>query len=145
MKPQPARNAITKQAATIFPALLARFMSGGSALNAGCSGSSRVSTATGVGEGVPMTRRGPGGSSGVSLISAVLRSAEDARPVSDVLVPPLGGEPQGDDHEEAEAAEPAEEALGDGAGAAQREAARVGLVPRVNDVSDDVFLLGRGV
>src|SRR6185437_944671 len=148
MNPQPARKASTKSAATMRSARFARRGFSGSAENSGWLGSAGTSTAFGAGEGVPMTRRGPTGSSGVSLISAVLRSAaglrstQDARFLVDPLVPPLGGEPHGDEHEEAEAADPAEEALGNGAGAAKRQAARVGLVPRVDDVGDDVLLLG---
>src|ERR1700749_2619923 len=134
MKPQPARKASTNSAATSRSAFLACGGFGASALNDGSSGSVRTSTATGAVEGVPMTRRGPCGSSGVSLMSR-LRFSPD-------VVPALGGEPHGDKHEEAKPAEPADEALGDGAGAAQGEAARVGLVPRVGNVGDDVFLLG---
>src|SRR3984957_5307763 len=135
MNPTPARKAITNSTATIRSAFFACLSFSGSAENAGPSGSVRTSTAFGAGEGVPMTRRGPSGSSGVSLMSAALRFTLD-------VVPPLGGEPHGDEHEEAEAANPGEEALGDRAGAAKREAAGVSLVPRLDDVGDDVLLLG---
>src|SRR5690349_8193409 len=135
MNPQPARKASTKSAATTRSARFARFGSSGPAENSGWLGSAGTSTAFGAGEGVPMTRRGPVGSSGVSLISVALRFTLG-------VVPSLGGEPHGDEHEEAEAADPAEEALGNGAGAAKRQAARVGLAPRVDDVGDDVLLLG---
>src|SRR5487761_295523 len=134
MNPTPARKAITKSTATSRSAFCACLVFSGSAENAGWLGSAGTSTAFGAGEGVPMTRRGPAGSSGVSLM-VLLRFTLD-------VVPPLGGEPHGDEHEEAEAAKPAEEALGDRAGAAKRQAAWVGLFPRVDDVGDDVLLLG---
>src|SRR5215469_14999272 len=137
MKPTPARKARMNSAATSRSAFFACRGAGGSAENAGSDGSGATSTAVGAGEGVPMTRRGPTGSSGVSLMTAALRFSLE-------VVPPLRGEPHGDDHEEAEAAEPADEALGDRAGAAKREAAGVGLVPGRVDVGDDVPLLGRG-
>src|SRR5262245_31364681 len=135
MNPQPARKASTNRAATSRSAFFACWASGGSAENSGASGTTWVSTAFGAGEGVPMTRRGPYGSSGVSLMTVLFGLG--------VTVPPLSGEPHGDEHEEAEAAEPAEEALGDGAGAAQGEPARVGLSPRGSDVRDDVLLFLR--
>src|ERR1700756_5544149 len=125
MNPQPARKASTNSAATTRSAFFACLVFSGSAENAGWSGSTWTSTAFGAGEGVPMTRRGPTGSSGVSLMR-LLRFTLD-------VVPPLGGKPHGDKHEEAEAADPAEEALGGRAGAAQREASGVGLVPRRGD------------
>src|SRR5882757_7578066 len=133
MNPTPARKASTNSAATIRSARCACLGFSGSAENAGWLGSTGTSTAFGAGEGVPMTRRGPSGSSGVSLMSAALRFTLD-------VVPPLGGEPHGDKHEEAEAADPGEEALGDGADAPQGEAAGVGLAPRGGDVGDDVLL-----
>src|SRR5487761_630396 len=106
MNPTPAKKAITKSTATTRSAFFACLAFSGSAENAGRSGSVRTSTAFGAGEGVPMTRRGPTGSSGVSLMTAALRFSLE-------VVPPLRGEPHGDEHEEAEAAEPAVEALGD--------------------------------
>src|SRR6201994_2517679 len=118
MKPQPARKASTNSAATIFSALAARLGFSGAAVKSGSSGSATVSTAPGTVEGVPMTRRGPSGSSGVSLMSR-LRFGLD-------VAAPLGGQPQGDEDEEAQAAEPAHQALGHRPGTAQRESARVG-------------------
>src|ERR1700722_12902015 len=105
MKPHPARKASTNSAAARRSAFFACLGAGGSAENAGSDGCGATSTAVGAGEGVPMTRRGPTGSSGVSLMTAALRFGLE-------VVPPLGGEPHGDDHEEAEPAEPAEQALG---------------------------------
>src|SRR5215469_11230770 len=137
MKPTPARKARMNSAATSRSAFFACRGAGGSAENAGSDGSGATSIAAGADEGVPMTRRGPTGSSGVSLMTAVLRFGLE-------VVPPLRGEPHGDEHEEAEAAEPAGQALGDRSRAAKGEAAGVGLVPRGVDVGDDVLLLGRG-
>src|ERR1700733_8242439 len=104
MKPHPARKASTNSAAATRSAFLGGLRAGGSAENPGPDGGGATSTAVGAGEGVPMTRRGPAGSSGVSLMTAALRFSLE-------VVPPLRGEPHGDDHEEAEPAEPAEQAL----------------------------------
>ena len=57
-------------AATTRSAFLACSIIDGSAEKVGSSGSSSTSTAFGAGEGVPITRRGPEGSSGDSLIRA---------------------------------------------------------------------------
>src|SRR3984957_20141399 len=127
MKPQPARKASTNSAAASRSAFFACLGAGGSAENAGSDGCGATSTALGAGDGVPMTRRGPSGSPGYSLMPAALDSGLG-------MVPPLGVEPHGNDHEEAEPAEPAEQALAGGAGAAKREAAGVGLFPRGDDV-----------
>src|ERR1700722_20800589 len=120
MKPHPARKASTNSAAARRSAFFACLGDGGSAENAGPDGGGATSTAVGAGEGVPMTRRGPSGSSGVSLMTAALRFSLE-------VVPPLRGEPHRDEHEEAEAAEPAGETLGGRAGGPQGEATAGGL------------------
>ena len=67
-----ATKARVNRAATSRSAFFARRMSGGSATIGGFSGAFSVSTATGAGDGVPITRRGPVGSS-FSLTSPPIR------------------------------------------------------------------------
>ena len=79
----------------------------------------------------------------VSSMSLMTTSAPSPSAPS-VWITPLRGNPQRDDHQEAQAAEEDHQALGDRPGPAEREAARVGLDPGLRDVGDDVALGLRG-